>query len=104
MSVPGAKPLPTSIKQLRGTLRMMLSEFGMSPASRSRVHAQPLDDEDDPFAQFEHQRGVARRMMQNWKAARPRHSNRTTPQTLCLSLDATAISLRNTVPFGTRVS
>ena len=34
-------------------VRLLLAEFGMSPASRVRVHAQPAVPEDDPFTRFE---------------------------------------------------
>ena len=30
-------------------IRALLSEFGMSPSSRTRVHAAPVADEDDPL-------------------------------------------------------
>jgi len=33
-------------------MRSLLSEFGMSPASRTRVSASPLDDEEDEFEAF----------------------------------------------------
>ena len=33
-------------------VRLLLAEFGMSPASRTRVHADPLSEEDDPFERF----------------------------------------------------
>jgi len=33
-------------------IRAMLSEFGMSPSSRTRVHAVPTVDEDDPLEQL----------------------------------------------------
>ena len=37
-------------------VRLLLAEFGMSPASRVRVHAQPAA-EDDPFARFDRSYG-----------------------------------------------
>lgn len=33
-------------------MRAMLTEFGMSPSSRTRVHAEPILQEDDPFEQY----------------------------------------------------
>ena len=33
-------------------MRAMLGEFGMSPSSRTRVHATPVSDEDEEFARF----------------------------------------------------
>jgi P27 family predicted phage terminase small subunit len=33
-------------------IRAMLSEFGMSPSSRTRVHAAAVADEDDPLEQL----------------------------------------------------
>ena len=34
-------------------VRLLLAEFGMSPASRVRVHAQPAAPEEDPFTRYE---------------------------------------------------
>lgn len=37
---------------LLATYRLLICDFGGTPASRSRVDWQPEDDKDDPFAQF----------------------------------------------------
>ena len=33
-------------------VRLLLAEFGMSPSSRTRVHATPRTEEEDPFEQW----------------------------------------------------
>jgi P27 family predicted phage terminase small subunit len=35
-------------------VRLLLGEFGMTPASRARVHAEPTTAEDDPFELWQH--------------------------------------------------
>ncbi len=51
-NTPVRSPYLQVANQALDQLRGLLSDFGMSPASRSRVSASPLAPEDDEFEQF----------------------------------------------------
>lgn len=51
---PAQSPYLSIANKSMEQMKSLLGEFGMTPSSRSRIVVQPLDEENDPFAQFLH--------------------------------------------------
>jgi P27 family predicted phage terminase small subunit len=51
--IPMQSPYLAVANKAAEQMRLLLGEFGMTPASRSRVNAEPVTPKDDPFALWE---------------------------------------------------